>query len=251
MDHKKSVFAAVGLCVAMSSVALAANQVSIKETGSQTCIQSNGLPNHASGQFPNKGNPNSISAQRISVCVTANPVRKSRANEISRGAIGIALNGVMIRPEAADYWDPSSPRGFSRDASSGWQLEPMGPGNKFGLDSNNAHVDMRGLYHYHGMPSGLGTAKDGTQIGYAADGFEIHYVGSKVKSGYALKSGKRPDGPGGNYDGSFVEDYQFTGNGDLDQCNGGMLNGKYVYFATDTFPYYPRCLWGTIGKGFR
>ncbi len=44
-------------------------------------------------------------------------------------------------------------------------------------------------------------------IGYAGDGFEIHYLGDKVKSGYELKSGVRPSGPGGKYDGSYNEDY--------------------------------------------
>ena len=33
--------------------------------------------------------------------------------------------------------------------------------------------------------------------------------------------------------------------------NGGLLNGTYVYFATDRFPYYPRCLYGTQAKALR
>ena len=70
-----------------------------------------------------------------------------------------------------------------------------------------------------------------------------------------LKRGKRPTGhgnPGGRYDGSFVEDYEYTGgSGTLDACNGGVLNGTYVYFATDQFPYYPRCLYGTQAKALR
>lgn len=234
------------------SAAYAANQVRINNQGNQICINSNGLPNHSVGQFPNRSNPNSIRPQHISVCIPKNPKKTPRPKMINRGAIGIALNGVMIRPEAADYWDPRSPRGFSRNPNSGWRLEPMGPGNKFGLDKNNAHVDPRGLYHYHGNPIGLAGAKKGTQIGYAADGFEIHYVGSRVKSGYVLKTGTRPSGPRGKYDGSFVEDYKFVGgSGRLDQCNGGRLNGKYVYFATDTFPYYPRCLYGRQARAFR
>jgi hypothetical protein len=24
-----------------------------------------------------------------------------------------------------------------------------------------------------------------------------------------------------------------------------MVNGRYVYFATDAYPYFPRCLYGT------
>lgn len=226
-------------------------EVTITETGNRICIKSDGLPNHSTGQFPNRGNPHSISAQNISACVPANPSKRNRATEIDRGAIGIGLNGVMFRPEAADYWDPDSQRGFSR-RNTGWRLEPMGPDNIFGLDANNAHVDRRGLYHYHGKPKGLLAFANGSHVGYAADGFEIHYIGAKVRSGWALKPGTRLSGPGGRYDGSYVQDYAYVGgSGRLDRCNGGQLNGKFVYFVTEDFPYYPRCLWGSIGSGFR
>lgn len=225
-------------------------KVSIRETSSKICIESDGLPNHSTGQFPDRGNPHRIQRQNISVCVSANPKKRSQARQIDRGAIGIGLNGVMFRPEAADYWDPNSRRGFSR-RNTGWRLEPMGPRNIFGLDSHNAHVDRRGLYHYHGKPGGLLSYAKGSHIGYAADGFEIHYVGSRAKSGWSLKKGTRPDGPGGRYDGTYIQDYQFIGgSGRLDRCNGGTLNGKFVYFVTDTFPYYPRCLWGSVARGF-
>src|SRR6266550_1269571 len=39
------------------------NRVSITVTGGERVIQANGLPDHAPGQFPNRGNPNSISEQ--------------------------------------------------------------------------------------------------------------------------------------------------------------------------------------------
>ena len=243
--------AAFGLA-AGATTAFAVGNARISESAGRICISSNGLPEHSTGQFPNRSNPNAIRPQRVSVCVLANPKKGYTAREVNRGAIGIALNGVMIRPEAADCYDPKSPRGFSRSCRNGWHLEPMGPGNKFGLDRNNAHVDNRGLYHYHGMPSGLLASTGKSLIGYAADGFEIRY-GGNMKTGWSLKKGKRPSGfssPKGTYDGSFVEDYKYTGGG-LDRCNGGMRDGKYVYFVTDSFPYYPRCLYGTQGKAFR
>ena len=28
------------------------------------------------------------------------------------------------------------------------------------------------------------------------------------------------------------------------------MNGKYVYFATDEFPFFPRCHWGNVSKDF-
>ena len=54
-----------------------------------------------------------------------------------------------------------------------------------------------------------------------------------------------------NYDGSFNQDYEYKrGSGDLDECNGREYNGKYTYFATQTFPFFPRCHWGHIGRDF-
>lgn len=224
--------------------ASAVGNATITQKGNSTCITGNGLPTHSTGTFPNSGNPHSISAQNVNVCVPANPQKNGRATWIDRGAIGIGLNGVAFRPEAADYWSASGRRNMTRQ-NTGWRFEPMGNVNLFGVDMNNAHVDQRGLYHYHGKPTGLLKEISGTQVGYAADGFEIHYLGGRAKSGYALKSGTRPSGPGGRYDGTFVEDYEYVGGaGALDQCNGAMLNNEYVYFVTDTFPFYPRCLWG-------
>ncbi len=228
------------------------NRVQITERGNQICIRSNSVPNHAMGQFPNRGNPHTMRAQNINVCVNANPKKRNRASGTGPGAIGIALNGVLIRPGTADYWDPRSRRGHSRNRSSGWNLEGMGAADMLGIDQAHAHVDNRGTYHYHGPPVKAVKTRGGTQIGWAKDGFEIHYVGAGAKSGYRLKSGTRPSGPGGKYDGTYVEDWVYVGGaGTLDQCNGGMLNGKFVYFATNTYPFYPRCLWGQANRSFR
>ena len=162
---------------------------------------------------------------------------------------GIALNGVLIRPGTAGYYDPKSRRGHSQRAVSNWRVEGMFAGAKLGIDSNNAHVDKRGLYHYHGVPPTLVGVNSTTQIAWAADGFAIHYVGDKARPSYVLKPGNRPSGrnnPKGVYDGKYVEDWKYVrGVGNLDQCNGATLNGEYVYFVTDAYPFYPRCLYGT------
>ena len=222
----------------------ATNYVSIKENASQTCIASNSIPNHATGQFPNRGNPNSIRAQNISTCLPANPVKGDTPQ--STRVIGIATNGVLIQPKTADYYDASSRRGHSRDPSSGWHIDGMGARDMLGLDDNNAHVDPSGLYHYHGVAEPLVATSSGSRIGWAADGFEIHYVGDKARSSYMLKGGTRPTAPGGAYDGTYNQDFDFVaGSGNLDQCNGAMVNGTYTYFATDTYPYFPHCLYGT------
>jgi hypothetical protein len=175
----QSLIVTAGMLMVSQSAAFAhGNKVSITNKGNQRCIASNGLPNHSTGQFPNRGNPNSISTQKVSLCFSSNPKKGKRVRFV-RGSVGVALNGVQFRPGTADYYDPSSPRGFSRDGRSGWNLEGLGARDKLGMDRNDAHVDHRGLYHYHGVASVLAQSAKGTLIGYAADGFAIHYVGNQ------------------------------------------------------------------------
>lgn len=237
--------------VLMSSSADAHNnKVTISENNGERCVVSNGLPNHSIGQFPNSGNPHSIREQSVRLCMTTSPRKGRRAQQI-RGSIGVGVNGVQFRPGTADYYDASSRRGFSRNPASGWKLDGLGAAETLGMDKNKAHVDERGLYHYHGVANALVRSGKGSLIGWAADGFEIHYVGSAVSSSYQLKSGTRPSAPGGTYDGTYVQDWKYTaGSGSLDQCNGGMLNGKFVYFATETYPFLPHCLWGKVSADF-
>ncbi|MEO1141880.1 MAG: YHYH protein [Pseudomonadota bacterium] len=232
--------------------AYAANpDVKIYDLSGQRCIESNGVPNHKIGQFPNAGNPNSFQTQSQKYCFDLKPKKTNNAT-LNTPIVGIALNGIVIRPGTADWYDQSSPRGFSRDSASGWNLEGIGSAEALGMDGNNAHVDNRGVYHYHGVPVGLLEKVKSTHIGYAADGFEIHYVGKNAIPSYVLKAGTRPTKPGGNYDGRFVEDWEFKkGHGNLDQCNGALLNGNYVYFATDSYPFYPRCHWGNVSSDFQ
>lgn len=243
------IFAAV--LVGLAGPALAHdNKVKITEQGDRLCIRSNGVPDHAIGQFPNRGNPHAFKAQNVKVCVDASP---QFTGSITRdtNASGITKTGIIIRPGTADFYDARSPRGHSRDPSSGWRLEGMGAAQILGMDAQNAHVDHRGLYHYHGVPSALVASANGSHIGYAADGFEIHYVGSGAVSSWQLKSGHRPTAPGGRYDGTYEQDWEFrAGSGTLDECNGATIGGKYVYFATDTFPFFPRCFKGRVSPDF-
>lgn len=225
------------------AVHAATNQVQVDESGGARCIGSNSIPDHATGTFPNAGNPNAISPQTVRACLPADPVKGTTARAVQ--TVGIATNGVLIRPGTADYYDAASPRGFSRDPSSGWNLEAMGSGI-LGLDAQNAHVDRRGLYHYHGVAEALTAASSGTLIGWAADGFEIHYAGDSARPSYQLKPGSRATAPGGPHDGIYHEDWEYVrGLGNLDLCNGATLDGRYVYFATDAYPFFPPCLMGT------
>ena len=226
------------------------NKFEISLTNDKRCFLSNGIPDHKTGLFPNKGNPNTISLQQINVCIPRYPKKLSTYTKID-GIIGIALNGILFRPETAGFWDPKAPKKHSRNGDKNWSVDIFGVRGKLGLDFNNAHVGRAGMYHYHGLPTGLVKKLKETHIGYAGDGFEIHYLQNKKKSGWSLKGGSRKSGPLGLYDGTYNEDYYYLGgDSELDECNGGIYKGKYVYFITDDYPRVPRCLYGEVSGDF-
>ncbi|MEM8632753.1 MAG: YHYH protein [Pseudomonadota bacterium] len=237
------VLAATLTALAVTAFA-AASKIAVTDTAGLRCITSNGLPDHETGTFPNPMNPHGITVQQIEACLAASPVKGDREQPVK--VTGIAKNGVLIRPGTADYYDASSPRGHSRDPSSGWNLDGMGASETLGLDAQNGHVGPRGAYHYHGVPNALTDLEGSTFVGWAADGFEIHYLGDQARPSYRLKSGQRDSAPGGAHDGTYNGDWEYIlGYGNLDQCNGATVNGQYIYFATDGYPFFPRCLYGT------
>jgi hypothetical protein len=241
------------------------NKVAITLRGEQRTIEANGIPDHAPGQFPRRGNPNTISEQRHNFTVPAKPQVAAQLTPADRGWFGVALNGVPFEAGTAEFW--------SRD----WKYEAIGGSINLGLDEHRAHVQPTGAYHYHGLPTGLieklgGDGRKMLQVGWAADGFPIYtsYAHAdakdaksalkKMRSGYQLKKGARPgspDGPGGNHDGAFTADYEFVkGSGDLDECNGrfGVTpefpQGTYYYCLTEEFPFASRLWRGTPDQSF-
>lgn len=226
------------------------NETSVTREGTMTCIASNGAPNHNMGQFPNRANPNTFQQQTLRFCF---PTAPRMADTVTQGlmTVGVSESGVPIRPYTAGYYDPNGRRGFGRDPSSGWRQQAMHDPRSLGMDEQNAHVDRSGLYHYHGVSPDLIASQGSTLIGYAPDGFEIHYSPTTVASSWQLKSGTRPTPPLGAYDGMFEEDFEYrAGSGTLDACNGGLVNGTYTYFATDTYPFFPRCFKGEVNARF-
>jgi len=225
------------------------SDVSTSVSSGEITIRSNGLPDHDTGDFPNSGNPNSISEQDIIKTFTLTPTLAPSITPSAGIEFGIALNGILFEPLTAEYWN--------NDPSSGWNLEWST--NPLGFDFNNAHVQPDGTYHYHGSPTSLLSMVNGkaqTLIGFAADGFPIYI--ENLKSSYRIKSGIRPDGPGGTYDGTYVQDYEYIdGLGDLDECNGisgttpEYPNGIYYYVVTEEFPSIGRCHSGIPNDSFR
>lgn len=242
--------AVIWLIATTSTASALENSVSTEVKGDMTCISSNGVPNHDMGRFPNSANPNAFRLQDLTFCFPTSP---QMAKTVTRDlmTVGVSVTGVPIRPYTAGYYDPDGRRGFSQDPSSGWRQQAMHDPRSLGMDDQNGHVDKSGLYHYHSTSQDLVASQEGTMIGYAPDGFKILYSPSTATSSWQLKSGKRPSPPGGTYDGTFEEDFEYVAqSGTLDECNGGLVNGTYTYFATDTYPYFPRCFKGQVNPQF-
>ncbi len=237
--------------------------VAILVQGDSRIIRANGIPDHVTGQFPNRGNPNSISAQSYNFTVTAKPQIAARPTFAGMTLFGVALNGVVFDPGAAEWWNNDR----------AWQYEPLGGAINLGLDQSNAHVQPTGAYHYHGLPIALlqklGGQQKMTFVGWAADGFPMYgplaptdakSAGSGLKTmkpSWRVKQGNRVGGPGGKHDGTFVADYEYVaGTGDLDECNGRIgvtpefPNGTYYYVLTSEFPFIPRYFKGTPSQSF-
>jgi YHYH protein len=243
------------------------NQVTIALEGEFRIITANGLPDHTTGQFPNRGNPNRITVQSYRFRVPAKPKANDKPTPCTRQPFGIALNGILFDPGTAEYWQ--------NDRNSNWNYEALSGKIHLGLDSHQAHVQPNGAYHYHGIPKGLverlrAKSNGMLLLGYAADGFPIYYGEFhkdandpqselvKLKPSFRLKSGTRPDGPDGAYDGTFTADYEYVPLlGDLDECNGrdGITpeypEGTYYYAITATFPHVPRMFRGTPDASFQ
>jgi hypothetical protein len=156
-----------------------------------------------------------------------------------------------------------------------WRIEALGQTTfNFGVDTNNAHVQPGGVYHYHGMPTGLLTNAGATSatpkmvlVGWAGDGYPVYarycYTNAmdatsavKVCAGSFVKDATADAGRPSTAlvpIGAFLSDWSYSaGSGDLDDCNGrtGVTpefpNGIYYYMATDTYPYFSRCLKGRV-----
>ena len=230
-------------------------------SGNTRTMITNALPNHKTGTFPSKGNPNTISAQEKMYTFPVNPKYIGKAQWIRE--TGIALNGVKFEPGTAEV--------VNCDTGENYRVEAQQNVIDLGLDFNFAHVQPTGAYHYHGTPTSLIEANDIgndlVHIGFAHDGFPMYYSKSgKYKPSFKLLAGTREGedctyrthrtieiSVSGHHDGTYGSDFEYIeGFGDLDACNGTTIDGEYVYLVTKEFPYISRCLMGEVphNKGY-
>ena len=248
------------------------SQVNVSEDSNSCTLTANAIPNYDFNDDTANFADN-VAETALTLTIPRNP--KIAANSTDLNLLiynAVMLNGVVLdllsngcyKPDdAAADKDGNIANGCGLNVD--WRLDPMGK-VKFGTDSHNAHTQPGGLYHYHGNPNALFDPEETDQgspvIGFAADGFPIygpHYIDEltgkmlEAKSGYTLKVGSRPtadSSPGGNYDGTYVQDYEFTDAGTLDKCNGMTINGQYGYYVTASYPNVMGCYSGTPDLSF-
>jgi len=245
--------------------------VEITATDSSCTINSNSIPNH---DFAGGGANFATAAAEVQeeLSFSQNPSAASTPEGISlQTDNAVMLNGVKLDLlAAACYGVGNEPLGEERigcgSTDTPWRYDPMHSGNGFGTDDHNAHTQPDGAYHYHGSPEAMfdteGASESGV-VGFAADGFPIYgpFIDDagtvrRVLSGYSLKEGDRVSQngegafPGGSHDGTFRDDYEFTGSGDLDECNGMTRDGSYGYYVSDSFPWVLGCFTNTPDPSF-
>jgi hypothetical protein len=246
--------------------------ITITTNGSTCAISSNSIPNHDvnnNGAFATM-----IAEVNENFSISVLPKEATSSTKLSlQYDNAIFLNGAKLDLlAAACYGVGNAPLGQEKigcmQTNTPWRYDPMSPLNQFGTDSHNAHTQPDGAYHYHGDPLAAydtsGKTASGV-IGFAADGFPVYgpFIDEngnlrRATSSYVLKSGARQSQsgegafPGGNYDGTYIDDYQYqSGGGDLDKCNGMTIKGHYGYFVTNEYPWIMKCFKGTPDSSFR
>jgi hypothetical protein len=235
-------------------------------------VESTGIPSHSIGPWQN--NPNQAQQQSHVFRIPRTPQPATNHIDTPLGPIGVFVNGVPM---------------FNAEDAFSWQNQGIWHRNAIvaeaiSFDSCLGHPQMTGVYHYHKLPECLqGQLGDnGLQhspiIGWAFDGYPVYGPygydnptdpGSSVRpmvSGYVPRFGMMqrdslPDGTqlpqnlwgppvsGMNPLGMFVEDFELTGTGDLDEFNVRFCvtpdypGGTIAYFTPldssgeSAFPY--------------
>ena len=248
------------------------------DSATSTCVFStNSIPNHDVGEDGSFATD--VREVSESFTITASPSNAGSSTTLSLAMDNaVFLNGAKLDIYAAACYNVGNGKVGCNDSYAEdkyWRYDPMSPLNNFGTDNHNAHTQPNGTYHYHGDPKALydqnSTTVESPLIGFAADGYPIfgpYFEDSgtirKAVSCYTLKSGSRAQlveqetgyFPGGSYDGTYIQDYEFNqanfdaGTCDLDECNGMTIDGTYGYYVTDSYPWVLKCFQGTPNSSF-
>lgn len=236
--------------------------VTVTAVNDACVIKTNGIPDHRFNDG-SRSFPHDVAEQDFDLQVPLNPKLAAATTPLSLDTDnGVLSNGAKVDMLAAACFGVGDEKVGCNDMNQPWRFDPVFQANGFRVDSALAHTQPTGAYHYHGVGT---MAQNKGVLGVAADGFMIHSAQIDVlgnartmRSSYRLRQGNRVNtdaskpNPGGSYDGTFRDDWEYVpGHGDLDECNGATVNGQYMYFATQAFPYFMGCFRGTPDPSFR
>jgi hypothetical protein len=230
----------------------------VRDNATDVYINATGIPSYSIGPWP-ATNPAVATDRNYLIRIPKTPQEQLDPKTPTPLAdIGLWINGVAIYnawdAQCFDFptcnWqqDATVFELAGQDAANGHPAEVAGGGMIDGF--------KEGEYHHHFDPTGLRTqlGDDGTShspiLGFAYDGFPVYgpygYENPdgtgglmRMESSYQLRTGDRPNGPGGPFDGSYLQDWEYVdGLGHLDEHNGRFAvtpeypNGTYAYYVT-------------------
>jgi hypothetical protein len=239
--------------LATELVEVSGSELTVTCNGSYLVVESNGVPT-----FRVVTGVNTLIERTRRYVIPLVPEEADEVTEIPYlGPIGVSITGLPI-------YAPN-------------EAEDLGYGDAVLdgiLDACGGHVDPMGTYHFHGRPGcpfDQASDLETSVLGYAFDGYPVmaplvclddscsvlkKVAGSwqkctdnscasvqtrELQSSWSMVNTTQR----ATWDAhAFV-----PGSGDLDQCNGMVGNdGKYRYYATDTFPYNLGCYHGKVNR---
>ena len=136
------------------------DNVKVTFTETLMIVESDGIPNHKTADYPNRDNPNRILKQRYQFKIPLKLRIADKPTQTPFGPIGVALNGIPFYNQ------------YNREGQDAVRLEVF--------DSCCGHPDPLGRYHYHKYPVCVKSPFKDTPgqhsplIGYGFDGFAIY-----------------------------------------------------------------------------
>jgi YHYH protein len=136
------------------------SNVKVTFTDKYMIVESDGIPTHPHGEFPNASNPNSIRKQNYKFYIPLEPKPAEKPRKTPFGPIGVAINGIPFYNQ------------YNAEGADAVKLEVF--------DSCCGHPDPQGRYHYHKYPVCVKSpfkdeaGKHSPLIGYAFDGYAIY-----------------------------------------------------------------------------
>ncbi|HEY2880899.1 MAG TPA: YHYH protein, partial [Pirellulales bacterium] len=106
--------------------------VKVTFTDKYIMVESDGIPNHPHGEFPNPTNPNTIKKQNYKFYIPLAPKPAEKPTKTPFGPIGVAINGIPFYNQ------------YNAEGGDAVKLEVF--------DSCCGHPDPMGRYHYHKYP---------------------------------------------------------------------------------------------------